>query len=97
VRQGDAWLARELPKILASRAYRNGGAIFISWDEAAVGDGPIGMIVLSPAAKGHGYASRIRASHSSTLRTLEEIFGVTPLLGDARNAVDLGDLFQRFP
>src|SRR5262249_32127396 len=33
VRQGDDWLARELPRILASNAYRDGGAVFITWDE----------------------------------------------------------------
>ena len=35
--------------------------------------------------------------HSSTLRTIEEIFGVTPMLGDAANATDLSDLFASFP
>jgi hypothetical protein len=55
------------------------------------------MIVLSPAAKGHGYHSAIRYTHSSTLRTLEEIYGVRPLLGDAQNATDLSDLFTTFP
>jgi len=29
----DGW-AREMPKILASSAYSNGGAIFIGWDES---------------------------------------------------------------
>ena len=27
----------------------------------------------------------------------QEIFGVTPLLGDAANATDLSDLFKTFP
>jgi hypothetical protein len=31
------------------------------------------------------------------LRTLEEIFGVSPLLGDATKATDLRDLFVAFP
>ena len=57
--------------------------IHVAWDEAASGDGPIGMIVLSPLAKGAGYTNNIHYTHSSTLRTLEQIFGVTPLLGDA--------------
>src|SRR5256885_15699773 len=61
------------------------------------GDGPIGMIVLSPDAKGGGYSNTIHYTHSSTLRTLEEIFGVTPLLGDAAHATDLSDLFKTFP
>ena len=53
--------------------------------------------MLSPAARGHGYANTIHYTHSSTLRTLEEIFGVRPLLGDAAHATDLRDLFRTFP
>jgi len=95
--QGDTWLSTEVPKILASQAYANNGALFILWDEAETGDGPIGMIVLSPKAKGEGYQNSIHYTHSSTLRTIEEIFGVTPMLGDAANATDLSDLFVSFP
>ncbi len=97
VQQGDTWLSTEVPKILASQAYTNDGALFILWDEGVTGDGPIGMIVLSPKAKGGGYQNTIHYTHSSTLRTVEEIFGVAPLLGDAANATDLSDLFVSFP
>ena len=38
----------------------------------------------------------IAYTHSSTLRTLQEIFGVQPFLGDAANATDLSDLFSDF-
>ncbi len=94
MKQGDTWLSHEVPTILNSQAYKNGGALFITWDEGENGsDGPIGMIVLSPYAKGNGYSNTIHYSHSSTLRTIQEIFNVTPLLGDAANAVDLSDLF----
>jgi uncharacterized protein (TIGR03437 family) len=74
------------------RAYQDGGVLFITWDEAVSGDGPIGMIVLSPFAKTN-YFNSVYYTHSSTLKTVEEIFGVTPLLGDASNAADLSDLF----
>jgi len=97
VKQGDTWLAQHLPAILNSQAYKNGGIVFITWDEGEGGDGPIGMIVLSPDAKGGGYANTIHYTHSSTLRTLEEIFGVGPLLGDAAQATDLRDLFKTLP
>ena len=97
VRQGDSWLSQQLPPILTSQAYQNGGVVFITWDEGEGGDGPIGLIALSPDAKGHGYANTIRYTHSSTLRTIQEMLGVTPLLGDAANATDLSDLFQTFP
>ncbi|MBZ5522870.1 MAG: alkaline phosphatase family protein [Acidobacteriia bacterium] len=97
VKQGDTWLANNVPTILNSAAYKAGGAIFITWDEAASGDGPVGMIVLSPFAKGNGYQNSIHYTHGSTLRTIEEIFGVTPLLRDAANQTDLRDLFTIFP
>ena len=41
VGQSDAWLARELPVIMQSRAYSEGGAIFITWDEGASGESPL--------------------------------------------------------
>lgn len=94
VRQTDTWLATQIPMLLASAAYTNNGAIFITWDEGVVGDGPIGMILLSPLARGGGYRSDIYHTHSSLLRTLQEFFGVTPLLGDAVNADDLAELFS---
>jgi len=95
VAQGDTWLAGTVPRILRSAAYRRNGAIIITWDEGEGGDGPIGMIVLSPLARGHGFASYVRYTHSSTLRTLEEIFGVRPFLGDSARSNDLGALFKR--
>src|SRR5437868_14118360 len=93
--QGDHWLSLEIPKILASRAYSNNGAIFITWDEGngSSSDGPIGMIVISPLAKGGGYSNSNYYTHSSTLRTMQNIFRVRPYLGDAANATDLSDLF----
>jgi phosphatidylinositol-3-phosphatase len=95
IADGDRWLSQELPKIMASAAYQASGAIFLTWDEGAADrDGPLGMIVLSPKAK-VGYTNSIHYTHSSTLRTLQEIFGVGPLLGDAANAPDLGDLFVK--
>lgn len=99
IRQGDTWLSQNVPTILNAAAYKAGGALFITWDEAATGDGPIGMIVLSQFAKGMGYSNSIHYDHSSTLKTFEEIFGVTPLLGNADDAStnDLSDLFSVFP
>ena len=98
IAQADTWLSNNLPAILNSAAYKSGGAVFITWDQANSGDGPIGMIVLSPFAKVN-YSNVIKYDHSSTLKTLEEIFGVTPLLGAAANAstTDLRDLFQSGP
>ncbi len=93
VKQGDNWLAQNVPTILQSAAYQNNGLLIITWDEAASGDGPIGMIVLSPLARGGGYHNSVHYTHSSTLRTFQKIFGVTPFLGGAATATDLSDLF----
>lgn len=96
VLQADSWLAAEVPKILNSAAYTNDGVLFITWDESYETDARIGMIVLSPFARGGGYANTIYYTHSSMLRTLQKIFGVGPWLGDAANATDLSDLFTQF-
>ncbi len=96
IRQSDAWLASELPKIMASQAFQAGGVIFITWDEPTSDDQPIGMIAISPFAK-PGYSNSIPYSHASTLRTVQEILGVTPLLREAADATPLSDLFTRYP
>ena len=85
VATGDAWLSIEVPKILGSAAYQH-GVLFITFDESETGDGPIALMALSPFAK-PGYSNSLSYTHSSALRTLQDIFGVRPLLGDAVNAV----------
>ena len=97
LQQVDTWLASEVPKILQSAPYTNNGALFIIWDEGAADvDGPIGLILLSPLARGGGYGSPIPHTHSSMIRTLQEIFGVHPWLGDAADASDLAELFNTY-
>jgi hypothetical protein len=54
------------------------------------------MIVVSPLAK-HGYAGSVPYSHASTVRAIEEVFGITPLLRDAGSAASLSDLFAMYP
>jgi hypothetical protein len=97
IAHGDEWLKKNVPMILSSTAYRSGGALFITWDEARNGDGPIPMIVLSPFAKGNHYSNSTKYTHGSTLRTLQEIFGVYPLIRDAAKQTDLRSLFSVFP
>jgi hypothetical protein len=91
VAQTDTWLSNEVPKILASAAYKNGGAIFINWDEGAAGHGTVGMLVLTTLAKA-GYQNSVSYNHSSLLATFSKIFGVEPLR-NAATATDLSDLF----
>jgi hypothetical protein len=106
--QGDDFLSQVIPVIMASDAYKNHGAIIIWFDEsesdAVAGDNPddfnhtIGEIVISSRAhknvNGIPYASPLNFTHSSDLRTMQEIFHAGPLLGDAVKAIDLSDLFD---
>jgi len=101
--RGDTWLKQNVPLILGSDEYKEGGALFIIWDEGedsgAFSDGPVGMFLLSPFAKGGGkkaYSNSIHYDHSSTLKTLQEIFQVGPLLGAAADSStnDLSGLFR---
>ncbi|MDB5218421.1 MAG: putative acid phosphatase [Myxococcaceae bacterium] len=97
VANGDAWLAREVPKILASKAYQDGGALFVTWDESEGGAGtPIGLIAISPFAK-PGYSNDVPYTHSSLLRTVQDVFALRPFMRDAANATPLSDLFVSYP
>ncbi len=97
IKQGDDWLSDLVPKVLASKAYADGATLLITWDEGNNGsDGPIGMIALGKHVKVGG-VSMTHTTHSSTLRTVQEIFGLSPFLGDAANATDLADLFTDLP
>lgn len=114
IKAGDNAVSRLVPMIMASRAYKDGGVIILWWDESE-SDGEsndnaddfshtIPEIIISSLAhenvNGMPYASGINYSHSSDLRTMQEIFhvkatgGMSPYLGDAANATDLSDLFQ---
>lgn len=113
IRSGDNTVSRLVPLIMSSKAYRDGGVIVLWWDESEAdgetGDNAddfnhsIGEIIISPLAHhnegGLPYASPLNYSHSSDLRTMQEIFhvkasGSSPWLGDAVNATDLSDLFE---
>ena len=114
IRQGDNFLSRIVPVIMSSKAYKDGGVIILWWDESesdgTTGDNgddfnhTIGEIIISNLAheneNGLPYASVIDYTHSSDLRTMQEIFhvkgtsGGSPFLGDAVNATDLSDLFK---
>jgi hypothetical protein len=114
IKLGDNTVSRLVPLIMASKAYEDGGVIILWWDESesdgTTGDNQddfnhtLGEIIISRLAhhneNGLPYASSINYSHSSDLRTLQEIFhlkattGSSPFLGDAANATDLSDLFE---
>ncbi|MEP7123738.1 MAG: alkaline phosphatase family protein [Byssovorax sp.] len=94
LKQSDLWLSHEVPKILASDAYKNNGVLFITWDEGTglFGASSVAMIVISPKLKSAGMKVATPLSHASYLATVEEIFGLTKL-GDAGAATDLMEFF----
>lgn len=97
IANGDAWLARTMPMIMASKAYRDGGVIFVVWDESeSNGDPPIGLLAISAVAK-KGFAGQTAYNHSSLLRTLQDILGVRPYIRGATDATPLADLFTSYP
>jgi hypothetical protein len=79
----DAWASREIPKILDSAAYKNGGVIFVTWDEAEGRAGhskdQIPMIVISSRIASPGFKSTKPYSHRSYLATVEDMLGLTRL------------------
>lgn len=94
VAQADAWLAAEVPKILASPQFQNGGVLFLLWDEGAHnGDSPP-FVVISPNAK-PGFVSHVEYDTSSYLGTVQAILGLDPLpCGDPASSVhNMDDLF----
>jgi hypothetical protein len=99
---GDNFLSIIVPQIMASQAYKNNGAIVIWFDETEFGDTTkftLPLIVISPLAKGNAFNSTLTYTHSSDLKTMEELFGVYTFgggfLGDANNPAtnDLSDFF----
>ena len=97
IAQGDQWLATELPKIFASPAYQNGGALFLLWDEGSgtlgAGDDPP-FIAVSPMVK-PGMVSHLSYDTSSYLKTEERILGIDelPCSADPSKVAVMSDVF----
>src|SRR5262245_38383177 len=97
VAQGDAWLAAELPKVMAMDAYKQGGVIFLLWDEGSgtfgPGDDPP-FIAISPQAKA-GMSSTTTYDTSSYLKTVQSILGLDtmPCAKNPSTVTAMGDLF----
>jgi len=95
IAQGDNFLARVVPLIMASKAYKDHGVIMLWWDETEEdsnadttrddGSHTLPFIIISKDVHdnigGKPFKSTITYSHASTLRTLQEIFDVDPRRG----------------
>jgi hypothetical protein len=97
--QGDAWLKTWVPQILASSAWKQGGVLFITFDEGATdasccggsGGGHVATLVISPLGL-PGAQSTTPLNHYGLLRTIEDAWGL-PHLGAAANAAPMNDFF----
>ena len=89
----DAWLDGFMSKLLASPAYRDGGAVFVLFDEA---DGRnatnrVPAIVASESIV-PGTVSTVAHDHYSVLRTLQDAWGL-PCLAASCSANTVGEVF----
>jgi hypothetical protein len=89
IENGDKWIGPQVAAIMASSSYKQGGILFVLWDEddgsgGLLGDtdDPVGMFVMSPYAKSGGYMSSVTTNHYSLLATIEDGLGL-PYLANA--------------
>jgi phosphatidylinositol-3-phosphatase len=102
VANGDQWLAGFVPQLLNSDAWKQGGELFITWDEGETDDGccnvaeggHVPLLAITPTAP-PDYRSLQPATHYSLLRTIEDQWGLD-LLGNSAtpDAQPLWDLLS---
>ena len=85
VARADRWLSQTVPQIVDSTAWKQGGALFITWDEAGSGDGRVALLVIAPGL--HGQLT-MPLNHYSLLATIADQLRV-PRLGLAKQATSL--------
>jgi len=91
IAEGDNFLANIIPQIMASPAYQDHGVIILWTDETESTDdtnSTLPCVIISPLAKGNAYASPLPYSHSSDLKTMDEIFA----LAWQTNAIPTADI-----
>lgn len=92
----DAWLADAVAKITASKAYQNGGALFILFDEGSLrvlgASATLTTIVMSPKLVAPHYVSDTYYEHTSYLATVEDILDL-PRLPTTASVTSMNDFF----
>jgi hypothetical protein len=94
--QADVWMSQHVQPILKSKAYKDGGVLIITTDESEISDtsgccgnaqgGHIATFILSSLIAQPGSHTATPYSHYSTLRWIEDSFGLQCL----RHACDPG-------
>jgi phosphatidylinositol-3-phosphatase len=91
----DAWLARWMPRIVASPAYQDGStAVFVTYDsDDKSAKNHIATMVIAPSVKPGTVASGAY-NHYSMLRTIEDMLGLPGHLGCAATAPSMRAAFN---
>jgi len=90
IEDGDRWLAEMVPRITASKAWQQGGVLFITWDEDdGSASNQVATLVVAPGIGQHRTARAY--DHYSLLATVEDLLGL-PRLGNAAQAEPMTDL-----
>jgi hypothetical protein len=97
VKQGDTWLAAQVPLLLATAGFGAGGSdvLFIVGDEpfdAALGPAAVPFVIVSPLVN-KGPTSGAY-DHYSLLATIEDGLGLLPRLGSAEGAATIADVWR---
>jgi phospholipase C len=91
----DAWLARWIPRIVASPAYQDGStAIFVTYDsDDRSAKNHIATMAIAPSVK-PGTVATGAFTHYSMLRTIEDVLGLPGHLGGAATAPSMCAAFN---
>ncbi len=90
---GDHWLARVVPLILKSPAFRTSPSLLvITWDEGTY-DQHVATIFVGDSVKA-GYRSARRYDHYSLLHTIEAVWHLAPLTANDAHAATMGEFFK---
>jgi phosphatidylinositol-3-phosphatase len=90
VAAGDRFLASFVPRILQSTAWKQGGVLFITFDEGQ-GSQPVATLVIASDVA-PGSRSAVAHDHYSLVRTIENAWGL-PCLANSCGANDMHEFF----
>jgi hypothetical protein len=94
VAAGDAWLSRQVPKILTSPAFTTQNSLLvIVWDEGDDNSNKVSTIFAGPGAK-KAYKSDVAFDHYSLLHTIESLWSLAPLTDNDRTAPVMSDMLK---
>lgn len=94
LKNADAWMAHEVPKILASDGFKANGILFITWDEdEGANNEKVPMIILSPRLKQVGMTSDADYNHGNYLTTIEDLLGL-PRLATVSTMTSMMEFFN---